>query len=340
MLLKKFDEDYVEKNQEGDKFVEYQSQLAKFKKVRVYQYEKDAKHLQNQPEDESLHSVLSEIREEFFSDLNPEEIPNSDISDVSESEIVQEGEQMLKQMEQEVTIDSKIDLVKKQSETAIEKNHNFMKEFVKTYKEDSNEAKRNYYKSKLSFDVGDGSGKVKLHKLLYRYLEGLQWVLYYYYKGAPHWRWYYPYHYAPMISDLGAGIVDAFLGGKNTITEFKTDVHCNENPKPYTAFQQLLCIFPIKSLRQFLPPQYLQLAQGELSEYFPDNFEIDLNGRTLPWEAVILIPFVEEDVFIEAEAKLFDHGMKLSKDEWNRNTSSFKYPSYYYDKKMAKNQAA
>jgi hypothetical protein len=142
-----------------------------------------------------------------------------------------------------------------------------------------------------------------------------------------------------MISDLGAGIVDAFLGGSNTITEFKTDVHCNANPKPYTAFQQLLCIFPIKSLRQFLPPQYLQLAEGQLSEYFPDDFEIDLNGRTLPWEAVILIPFVDENEFIEAEASLFENGMTLSKDEWKRNTSSFTYPSYLYDRVMAKNTA-
>ena len=69
--------------------------------------------MQNQEADETLHSVLSDIREEFFSDLNPEEIPNSDISDVSESEIVQEGEQMLKQMEAEVTNDSKIEMVKK-----------------------------------------------------------------------------------------------------------------------------------------------------------------------------------------------------------------------------------
>jgi len=112
-LLKTFDEDYALNNKDGDKFVEYQSKLAKFKKLRVYQYEKDSKHMQNQEQDETLHSVLSDIREEFFSDLNPEEIPNSDISDVSESEIVQEGEQMLKQMEAEVTIDSKIEMVKK-----------------------------------------------------------------------------------------------------------------------------------------------------------------------------------------------------------------------------------
>jgi hypothetical protein len=39
-----------------------------------------------------------------------------------------------------------------------------------------------------------------------------------------------------MISDLGTNIVSDFLNGKNTIDEFKTDEHCNSNPKPYTPF--------------------------------------------------------------------------------------------------------
>lgn len=57
-------------------------------------------------------------------------------------------------------MDNKIDLVKKQSEIAIEKNHTFMKDFVNTYKDDSNEAKRNYYNAKLKFDVKEVKGKV------------------------------------------------------------------------------------------------------------------------------------------------------------------------------------
>ena len=37
----------------------------------------------------------------------------------------------------------------------------------------------------------------------------------------------------------------------------------------------------------------------ELKEYFPLDFDIDLNGRALPWEAACLIPFCDEKIFIE-----------------------------------------
>jgi hypothetical protein len=86
--------------------------LSKYKNIRRLQHEKDNKLLQiDEKDEESLHDILSEIREEFFSDLNPEEIPNSDISDISESEILKEGEEMVKMMESDQNIGNKIDLV-------------------------------------------------------------------------------------------------------------------------------------------------------------------------------------------------------------------------------------
>jgi 5'-3' exoribonuclease 1 len=42
--------------------------------------------------------------------------------------------------------------------------------------------------------------KEAMRDLVYRYVEGLQWVMHYYYSGVASWGWFYDYHYAPRIS--------------------------------------------------------------------------------------------------------------------------------------------
>jgi len=58
---------------------------------------------------------------------------------------------------------------------------------------------------------------------------------------------------------------------------------------------------------------------------------VDLNGRTLPWEAAILIPFANEALFLESEQKLYDEGFKLTDYETTRNTISFSYPQFIFE---------
>lgn len=111
-----------------------------------------------------------------------------------------------------------------------------MVNFVREYAVNPRGAKATYYQQKVGIDVNTEEGDTEKKRMLKKYLEGLQWVLYYYYRGARHWRWYYPYHYAPMISDIGENIVENYLQSKTVIEEFEIDSNCPEMNAPYTPF--------------------------------------------------------------------------------------------------------
>ena len=64
------------------------------------------------------------------------------------------------------------------------------------------------------------------------YVEGLCWVLKYYYEGCPSWSWYYPFHYAPFASDL------------TCIYEYNIHFTLSE---PFQPIQQLLSVLPSES---------------------------------------------------------------------------------------------
>ncbi len=36
------------------------------------------------------------------------------------------------------------------------------------------------------------------------------------------------------------------------------------------------------------------MEQSDIIEYYPVNFKTDLNGKQQEWEAVVLIPFIDE----------------------------------------------
>ncbi|EPQ31496.1 uncharacterized protein PFL1_00831 [Pseudozyma flocculosa PF-1] len=160
--------------------------------------------------------------------------------------------------------------------------------------------KKDYYREKLSIDFDSADD---MHKIAYRYIEGLQWVLHYYYDGVASWSWFYDYHYAPKISDLKD------VGEMSFSYELGT---------PFRPFDQLMGVLPSLS-NQHIPAAFRDLMTDPTSpiiDFYPQNFEADLNGKKQDWEAVVKIPFIDEKRLLEALNK---REVFLSLDEQRRN---------------------
>lgn len=161
--------------------------------------------------------------------------------------------------------------------------------------------KNDYYKDKLKFN--DNETDENIVQMTENYVEGLQWVLYYYYRGCPSWSWYYKFHYAPRISDLEKGL--------NQIIKF-------DQSKPFKPYEQLMSVLPERS-KNLIPTALRPLMFEETSpiiDFYPSTVELDMNGKTADWEAVVLLPFVDENRLFEAMKPILP---KLSPEEKQRN---------------------
>lgn len=98
-----------------------------------------------------------------------------------------------------------------------------------------------------------------MHDLVYRYVEGMQWVMHYYYSGVASWSWFYNYHYAPRIS--GKLYLSLFLG-MTLLTHVVLDLRDVDKMefhfdlgKPFRPFEQLMGVLPAAS-KDLIPPAY------------------------------------------------------------------------------------
>ncbi|KAM0456270.1 hypothetical protein ACHAPV_007212 [Trichoderma viride] len=135
------------------------------------------------------------------------------------------------------------------------------------------------------------------------YVQGLQWVLYYYYKGIASWPWFYAYHYAPLTSDVTKG-----LGAD---LNFKLG-------QPFKPNEQLMGVLPDRS-KKIVPTVYHDLmtnANSPIIDFYPRDFELDMNGKKMEWEAVVKIPFIDEARLLAAMAP---QNELLSDDQKARN---------------------
>ncbi|KAG2430247.1 hypothetical protein HXX76_010345 [Chlamydomonas incerta] len=159
--------------------------------------------------------------------------------------------------------------------------------------------KDRYYNEKLHAHTA-----VERRQVVEHYIAGLHWVLEYYYRGVASWDWYYPYHYAPMASDLVNldSIQVAFAQGT-----------------PFRPFEQLLAVLPAASSK-LLPSAFRALMmepESPIIDFYPGSFDVDMEGKRADWEGVVLVPFVDEARLLKAVGSV--RSTLLSAEEQARN---------------------
>ncbi|MCJ1390364.1 5'-3' exoribonuclease 2 [Xylographa bjoerkii] len=159
-----------------------------------------------------------------------------------------------------------------------------------------------YYEQKFGADPKDIGFRNEVARA---YVEGLAWVLLYYFQGCPSWTWYYPYHYAPFAAD--------FVELDKMKVKFDRGV-------PYKPYEQLMGVLPAAS-NQNLPEVFRSLMSDEDSEildFYPEDFPTDLNGKKFAWQGVVLLPFIDMKRLLAAMNKKYP---LLSADEVARNAT-------------------
>ncbi|KAH7102946.1 exoribonuclease 2, partial [Auriculariales sp. MPI-PUGE-AT-0066] len=162
-----------------------------------------------------------------------------------------------------------------------------------------------YYEDKFKKDFNDEEFR---KQLTLDYLQGIAWVLHYYYQGPPSWKWFYPYHFAPFAGDFEAlGMVQ------------NSDIYTFSIGEPFKPFEQLMGVFPARS-RDHIPKIFHHLMLDPVSpiiDFYPETFEIDMNGKKMAWQGVSLLPWIDEKRLLGAMTPFYP---QLEEHEKVRNT--------------------
>ena len=146
----------------------------------------------------------------------------------------------------------------------------------------------------------------EIDNLCHNYIEGLTWILSYYFKTCKSWQWEYKYRHPPLLKD----IFNYFNKLENIN---KIDIKKGSPNKP---FEQLLYVLPSKS-SHLLPKSYQNLVLSNSSpiiEYYPNDYNLDCLYKKYFWQCQPILPYIPQSDIKNATVNL-----KLNSEELLRN---------------------
>ncbi|KAI4838196.1 5'-3' exoribonuclease 1 [Plasmodium brasilianum] len=127
---------------------------------------------------------------------------------------------------------------------------------------DEHKYKNYYYFHKFGLDDSK-----HIQDIVKKYIEGLFWNLHYYHFGCASWE--YPYHYAPLCSDLLSFEKSDFFFEK------VKNVHIEQ---PQATYTHLISVLPQKD-KNLLPDVYKNIyVEDEVKSFFPDSGNVGVHS--------------------------------------------------------------
>tara|TARA_Y100000590_G_scaffold467350_1_gene645956 strand:+ start:420 stop:1904 length:1485 start_codon:yes stop_codon:yes gene_type:complete len=106
--------------------------------------------------------------------------------------------------------------------------------------------------------------KRDIYNLCIEYLRSIQWTTEYYFHECIHWKWYYPYHFAPLLNDL--------YKIASQLSDIDLFMECEK--KAYTPEEQLKIVLPL---------------QGD-SYFYPEKAKLYTIFKRYFWECHLVLP--------------------------------------------------
>ncbi|KAM0672664.1 5'-3' exoribonuclease 2 [Ordospora colligata] len=141
-----------------------------------------------------------------------------------------------------------------------------------------------YYSSKLNAHT-----EADIRNACYEYIKGLTWIYSYYIFGYTGWDWYYPYHFAPLATDLAKVFVE--------------DISIPPGI-PLRPIEQLLVVLPPMS--KDMVPNSLQFVYEKYKEHYPKDVKTDMFDKVHAWQEIVVLPFVDFGSILSENSLVFN----------------------------------